>query len=220
MYQAAIFDLDGTLLDTIQDLANAGNFTCTKMGWKTHSISEYKQFVGNGIPNLVKKLSPYSNLEPEKFEMALEIFLRRYNQHKSQHTQPYPDICALLSILNTNTIPIAVLTNKEHEIAQQIVHQYFPYHSFTLVQGSLNEMPAKPNPTLLLQILKSSAFEEKKALFIGDSNVDMLTAQNAGIDSCGVLWGFRDEKELTQAGANHLIAKPLQLLSLFDTTTD
>lgn len=221
MYQAAIFDLDGTLLDTIQDLANAGNFTCTQMGWKPYSIAEYKQFVGNGIPHLVKKLCPYPDkLTTTEFELALKIFLERYNAYKSQYTKPYADICTLLSSLNANNIPIAVLTNKEDTLAQQIVAQYFPYHSFALVQGSLHRLPAKPNPTLLLRMLQTPAFEGKNTLFIGDSNVDVFTAQNAKIDCCGVLWGFRDEQELLQAGAKHLISQPLQLLSLFDTTTD
>lgn len=219
MYQAVIFDLDGTLLNTIDDLANAGNFVCQQNHWPPHSIEEYKLFVGNGIPKLVERFSPADQRTPERLAKTLEQFREYYALHKEDSTAPYEGIISLLAELSQKGIILGVLTNKEDIFAKQIIARYFDASVFQLVQGALPHIPPKPDPTALLTMTHHTAFERKNILFVGDSNVDILTAKNAGIDCCGVLWGFRSKEELQQAGATYLIQTPQELTSLICTST-
>ncbi len=215
MYQAAIFDLDGTLLNTIDDLANAGNAVCRQNGWAVHTVEEYKRFVGNGIPKLVERFSPADQRTPARLAQTLAQFREYYAAHKEDCTVPYDGILPLLGSLNERKIPLGVLTNKEDCFAKEIIKRYFGEGTFCCVQGATEQFPAKPDPTALLHLCTSEPFAGKRILFIGDSDVDIHTAVNAKLDSCGVLWGFRTEAELTAAGATYLARQPVHLLSFF-----
>lgn len=216
LYQGIIFDLDGTLLDTITDLANAGNFVCEQMGWPQHSIEAYKKFVGNGIPMLVQRFSPAEYRQPQQLEQTLAAFRQRYAAHTTDCTCAYEGIPELVQQLSEKGIPMGVLTNKEQGFAEQILKQYFPSQPFSVIQGAVANFPPKPDPKALLFLLQHPAFAGKKILFVGDSDVDILTAHAAGLEACGVLWGFRDRAELSAACAEHLVEHPSEIANLLE----
>lgn len=214
MYNAFIFDLDGTLLNTIDDLANAANWVCEQNGWPTHTVDQYRYFVGNGIPKLVERFSPESQRTPDRLAETLAQFSARYAAHKADCTAPYPGIREALEQLKASGAALGVLSNKEDSLARAVVEQYFGKGLFDLVRGACPGVPVKPDPTALRGMLAQPPFAGRSTVFVGDSNVDILTAKAAGLDSCGVLWGFRTRDELEQAGADHLAAQPEELVQL------
>lgn len=214
MYNAFIFDLDGTLLNTIDDLANAANWVCEQNGWPTHTVDQYRYFVGNGIPKLVERFSPEEQRTPDRLAETLAQFSARYAAHKADCTAPYPGIREALEQLKASGAALGVLSNKEDSLARAVVEQYFGKGLFDLVRGACPGVPVKPDPTAVRGMLAQPPFAGRSTVFVGDSNVDILTAKAAGLDSCGVLWGFRTRDELEQAGADHLAAQPEELVQL------
>lgn len=210
MFKHVIFDLDGTILNTLSDLADAGNYVCALHGWKEHSQEDYKKMVGNGIPRLVSRFAP-ATASPEEIELARHEFLDRYHAHKTDRTAPYEGMPEVIGLLKAAGVQIAVLTNKADELARPMVEAYYP-GMFAAVQGALAGYPAKPDPTLLKKLLEQLGADAKSTLFVGDSDVDVITGKNAGLAVCGVLWGFRSRAELTEAGADHVVDRPAQLL--------
>lgn len=202
MYRLAIFDLDGTLLDTIGDLAAAGNHTLREMGYPEHTIDEYKLFVGNGIPKLVQRMLP-ENHTGEEEQRALGIFSEYYAAHKSDHTVPYKGMPELLEELRRSGIHCAVNTNKAHDFSEELVRAAFGGSIEGLI-GYGAGYPAKPSPEAALELCARFGAEKSEAIYIGDSNVDMATAAAAGLDSCAVLWGFRSREELSQCNPTHM----------------
>lgn len=216
VYEAAVFDLDGTLLNSLEDLAEAGNYTLTQLGFAPHTIDEYKYFVGSGIPNLVRRMLP-ETARPDTYGTALSIFSDYYAKHKADHTAPYPGILRLLRRMTRFGVPVAVVTNKDEAPAKALVRDYFgPY--VAVIKGRTDEYAIKPNPGMVFAALNELGADPAHTLYIGDSNVDMETAKNAGLDSCGVLWGFRTEEELTDAGAKYLVENVHELGRKFGIT--
>lgn len=213
MYQAVIFDLDGTLLNTIGDLAAAGNFTLNQMGFAGHTVEEYKYMVGNGIPMLLHRMLPEAARTEENERRAAEWFFPYYDAHKEDTTAPYEGIPALLEHLRAANIKLGVVSNKEDHLAKQVIEQYFP-GVFDDVRGHVLGTPTKPDPHLVNEMRAAFGLAPEQVLYAGDSNVDMFTAQNAGLDGCGVLWGFRTADELQKAGALYLVHTPAQLEQL------
>lgn len=213
MYNSIIFDLDGTLLDTIADLANACNHTLSTMGLAPHPVQSYKQMVGNGIPTLIKRMLPEHSNGKATQALALQLFEPYYTKHMFDITAPYPGILSLLKILKNNNLKLAVASNKADEFTQEIVARYFP-NTFDYVQGLRSDFPAKPAPAIIHSILSSLSSEDSSCLLCGDTDVDIHTANNAEIKSCGVLWGFRDSIELQAAGADFLVENTQQLLQI------
>ena len=211
MYKTVVFDLDGTLLNTIDDLADAGNRVCAARGWPQHTVEEYKYFVGNGIPKLVERFSPPQARTPALLADTLAAFQADYGAHLRDKTAPYPGIPALLARLKAAGVQLAVFSNKADPLARQVVADYFDAALFDAVRGALPGVPTKPAPQGTLALMQAIGADPAATLYVGDSNVDVDTAHNAGLPCCGVLWGFRTRQELTDAGAEHLAADAEEL---------
>ncbi len=213
MYRWVIFDLDGTLLNTIDDLADAGNWVCEQHGWPTHQTAEYCYMVGNGIPKLVERFTPPENRDSETLKQVLAEFSARYDAHKEDKTAPYPGMVELIRRLDAAGVVTAVLSNKADDLAGPVVERYYP-GLFSVVQGALPGVPVKPDPALLHRLMERMGADPENTLFVGDSNVDIQTAKNGSLPGCGVLWGFRTQAELEEADADFLVSDPEQLYAL------
>lgn len=210
-FSHVIFDLDGTLLDTLEDLADATNQVCTLHGWPVHPVEAYKQFVGNGAAKLLERVVPADvEITPELRTQMMEEFTQRYTAEKSRKTAPYPGMPQLLDRLKEAGITVAVLTNKPDGAARPVVERYYP-GVFDVVQGALPDAPTKPDPTLLFKLMERIGAQRETTLFVGDSNVDIQTAKNGGLTGCGVLWGFRSRQELQAEGADYLVQTAREL---------
>lgn len=201
----AIFDLDGTLLDTVADLANATNQALAKCGYPTHPTESYYQFVGNGINKLFARALPEKDSTEENISRIRSLFIPYYNEHNADDSRPYPGIVSLLHELQDRGMKIAVASNKYQQATEKLVRHFFPDISFAVVYGQRDGVPIKPDPTIVYDILQATGISPIHTIYIGDSGVDMQTALNAGVESIGVTWGFRSEEELRKYGAKHIV---------------
>lgn len=213
-YKGVIFDLDGTLVNSIEDLAESMNVVLRKHGFPTHKINDYEEFIGNGILNLVKKALPEFYRDDEKCMIYYYMMFDVYSENCTNKTRPYVGITQLLDELVSSNIKLSVLSNKADNLTKKAVTTLLPNVEFESVNGLTDEETKKPNPTKAIQICSSMGFDPHEMIFVGDSGVDMQTAKNAGMNSVGVLWGFRSEEELLKDGAKHLIAHPIDLLGI------
>ena len=207
-----IFDLDGTLLDTIEDLAVSANYALEVCGYPLHEVSEYPRFVGNGISKLLERALPVEARCEREVERLRQLFMPYYDAHNAVHTRPYAGVEALLDTLHTCGVMLAVASNKYHSATVQIVKHYFPTIPFVAVLGQRDDVPKKPHPAIVHEILATAQVEACEAIYVGDSDVDMHTASSAGVESVGVTWGFRSEDNLREAGACHIIHRADNLL--------
>ena len=212
MYKAVIFDLDGTLLNTIDDLAAAGNYTLAQMGLPQHTTQEFMRFIGNGIPKLIRRMLP-SDADEAAFQRAAALFDAYYSLHKQDATAPYPGIPPLLEHLRTAGVRMAVLSNKAHHLTVPIIRHYFG-DVFDAVQGLEDGIPAKPAPAGANRLLEKLVLSPEEVLYVGDSDTDMRTAAAAGLTGCGVLWGFRSRETLLNGGAKLLVGDAAALEQL------
>lgn len=194
MYNPVIFDLDGTLLNTLSDLAAAGNYALSQMGFPVHEVNEYRYFVGNGVPKLIERILP-ENCSKGDYNAVFVLFGEYYELHKTDSTKPYDGIPELLEILTARGITCLCNSNKSHTFACELLEKFFG-RNLTEIVGGENGYPAKPAPNAALYLAEKFKKDGFSPLFVGDSSVDMQTAANAGFDACGVLWGFRDRAEL------------------------
>jgi len=214
MKTLVIFDLDGTLLDTVADLATSTNYALERCGFPTHETAAYKLFVGNGINKLFERALPDGAKDQETILKIRKYFIEYYNDHNSELTVPYPGISELLSTLQSKNIQLAVASNKYHQATTELIQHFFPDINFAAVFGQREKVPIKPNPAIVNDILTITGTERKDALYIGDSGVDMQTAQNAGIDAAGVTWGFRPRAELEQFEPKYIVDNTSKILEI------
>ena len=216
MKKLVIFDLDGTLLDTVADLANATNRALEYLGYGTHPVEAYYQFVGNGIDKLFSRALPVEQRTEDNVQRVRSLFVPYYNEHNADCSRPYPGVVDLLHSLQLQGVRLAVASNKYHEATLKLVRRFFPDVLFASVYGQRDGVPIKPAPDVVFDILRDTGVEAEHALYVGDSGVDMQTASNAGVESVGVAWGFRGEMELREHGAMHVIHKADEILGLLD----
>ena len=215
LYSHIIFDMDGTLLDTLEDLGNACNHICEQRGWPTFSLDRYRYKVGNGMPKLVERIVPAEFAgNGSVFRSAYDDFCTYYAAHKEDATRPYEGIAPTLEALHRAGVKLAVLTNKDHAAAVPLTKRYFGEGLFDVVQGRIDSLPAKPAAPLTRHVMEQLGAKADTCLYVGDSNVDVETGHNAGLKVAGAVWGFRGADELREAGADYLMETPHDLLDI------
>lgn len=200
--KACIFDLDGTILDTLQDLANSVNFALKHKGYPGRTVEEVRSFVGNGIPMLIKRAVPRGTAESD-FDEALAVFKEHYALHLNDNTKPYDGIVELLKRLKSRGVATAVVTNKAHFAAAELTNRFFS-SLIDVTVGQKDGVPVKPDPAALHEALQVLGTGAENAIFVGDSDVDVFTAHNGNLKCIGVTWGFRSRESLLSAGADFI----------------
>lgn len=215
MKHAVIFDLDGTLLNTLGDLRAATNHALEVRGLPPHSMEEIRQFIGNGIRLLIRRAMPEGTPEAE-IDAALDDFKAYYAAHIHDRTVPYDGIPQLLTALKKRGIQVAVLSNKIDSASQQLIEYFFPGKT-DVVFGEHVGVPRKPDPTSCRMVMQQLGVQPEQVLYVGDSGTDMQTAKNAGLYAVGVTWGFRSKEVLLKYGADVLVHRPEQILQILDS---
>lgn len=205
MKKLIIFDLDGTLLNTIADLAHSTNYALNKLGYPIHEIEKYNFMVGNGIDKLFERALPEGEKSKENVLRVRKEFVPYYDVHNADDSRPYPGIPELLAYLQASGIQIAVASNKYQAATQKLIDHYFPEIHFTAVFGQREGVKVKPDPTIVFDILEVAKVTKEDVLYVGDSGVDMQTAANAGVTACGVTWGFRPRTELEEFSPQYIV---------------
>lgn len=212
-FKGIIFDLDGTLVNSLEDISDAMNIVLTSLNYPTHTYDTYQYFIGSGLRNLVSKALPASNNSEERIESCFECMVDEYRKVCTHKTKPYEGIIELLKNLSSQNIKLAVFSNKADELTKKIATEIFPDY-FDVAVGLSTEQLKKPNPFEALEISKKWNLKPEEILFAGDSDIDMQTAINATMFPVGVSWGYRTEEELISSGAKTVINNPLELLEI------
>lgn len=214
-FKAILFDIDGTLLDTLKDIADSMNSALARFNFPIHALDKYRHFVGDGMENLVRRTLPdWAKSDPRQVSECLQLLLRIYELNWNVKTRPYPGIPELLDALTARGLRMAVLSNKLHDFAVKAVEEFLAGWRFELILGERPSVPRKPDPSSALEIAGRLAIEPADFLYLGDTATDMKTATGAGMFAVGALWGFRDSGELIASGAAKIISKPVELLEL------
>lgn len=213
MKKLIVFDLDGTLLNTIADLAGATNYALHTCGYPTHDTDAYRYFVGNGINKLFERALPETERNEENIRRIRSLFIPYYNIHNADFSRPYPGITHVLETLQAQGCLLAVASNKYQEATSKLIRQYFPKQSFVRVFGQRDNIPSKPDPSVVFEIMKAAGVQPEDTAYIGDSCVDMQTGINAGAETIGVSWGFRPRAELEAYHPAFIADTPEELLT-------
>ena len=213
-FRTVFFDLDGTLLNTLEDLGASMNTALLQFGLPAHPMDTYRQMVGNGMKKLTQRAMG-EHYTQERAELLLHDFLEIYDRDCTCRTAIYEGIGELLQQLTARSCRLYVVTNKTEQQAQKIIYHYFGEDTFAGVYGNKQGRATKPDPALTLELMRQEAATAEQALFVGDSDVDVQTAHNAGIRCAGAVWGFRGEKELVEAGADYIVRHPMEITGLF-----
>ena len=214
MKRLAIFDLDGTLMNTIVDLGRACNYALETLGFATHPLQAYAYMVGNGVRNLMAKAQP--DADEETIDRLLVNFKLYYDDHCLDNSKPYPGIPELLVTLKERGVALAVASNKYQEATTKIVKESFPEIEFVAIEGQIEGRPRKPDPSIIFSILEKYPMPKRDVIYIGDSGVDIETARRACVESIGVSWGFRSAAELRRAHADYIVTHPSEILEHLD----
>ena len=214
-YKGVVFDLDGTLINSVEEIAHVTNTVLKEAGLPTHPSDAYKYFAGNGAQILLERATPAEVVaDAKRFEPLYQRMLTVYDELSGTLAKPYDGINALLAALSKKGVKLHVLSNKPHEATLECVNTLLPGHSFDLIYGARDGVPKKPHPQGAMDILKETAIAPSEMLYLGDTAVDMEAACRARMVAVVVLWGFRERDELEKSGASHIIGSPLELLNL------
>jgi phosphoglycolate phosphatase len=213
-FRAIIFDLDGTLLDTLEDIGDAANRVLAAHGFPAHPIDRYREFIGEGVHRLLTRVLPETSRDAATVQRCVEAYQKEYALNWRVKTKPYAGVPELLDGLTARQLGLAVLSNKPDRFTQQCVRELLAKWTFDVVLGASDTFPRKPDPASALETARRLAVPPEACLYVGDSGVDMQTARAAGMFAVGVLWGFRGREELQRAGAQVLVEAPLEILGL------
>jgi phosphoglycolate phosphatase len=216
LFKAVTFDLDGTLLDTLEDIAFSANTVLKEHGHPTFDVPEYRYFVGDGVFVLFQRTLPESHRDEKTIMECARLFRDVYQKNPNKKIRPYDGVEALLRALTERGIRLAILSNKPHELARNAVRDFLPSSLFDLVLGQRDSIPPKPDPRGAIEIADHLDISTRHFIYLGDTAVDMQTAVRANMFPVGVLWGFRDKRELEENGARIVIDHPLDLLRFMD----
>ena len=211
-YSAVLFDLDGTLLDTLKDIADSVNSALGHLDFPQHELEAYKYFAGNGREAMATHALPEHHRKAATVDKLVTYINEEYSKRWANNTRPYQGVPNLLDALTSSGIKMAILSNKQHSFTELMVSRLLPRWRFELVVGALPSVPKKPNPTAALQIAQRLNIRPLEFLYLGDSDVDMKVATAADMYPIGALWGFRTADELLSSGARALIQQPTDLL--------
>ena len=213
-YRAVLFDLDGTLLDTLEDLADSTNAALAALGFPPHPVDEYRTLVGDGIRNLALRALPDGRRDDATVDRCIRLTREEYGRRWDAKTRPYPGVPELLDELARRGVRMAILSNKPDAATGEVVAKLLPRWQFDVVRGAREGVPLKPDPAAALEVAEALGAAPAEVLYLGDTNTDMRTARAAGMRAVGALWGFRTAEELQTAGAQDLVARPQDLLEL------
>lgn len=214
MRKLVIFDLDGTLLNTIADLAQSTNYALRQLGYPTHPEEAYNLMVGNGINKLLERALPEEERSEANIQLMRSHFIPYYDQHQADKSCPYPGIKELLAQLQAEGVMMAVASNKYQQATSRLVAHYFPEITFVAVLGQREGVNVKPDPTIVHDILQLTGVDKEEVLYVGDSGIDMQTARNAEVTACGVTWGFRPKSELEAFSPAYIIDNTKEIADL------
>lgn len=217
-FKAIVFDLDGTLLDTLEDLGNAANRVLTRKGFPTHDVDTYRYLVGDGAVMLINRALPEDKRNEDTIRVCVQAFREEYGQNWNVKTKPYDGVAEMLDALMAYGMKMAVLSNKPDDFTKRCVSEFLPNWAFEMVLGQSDSIPLKPDPAGAKKIAQCLNIPPSDFIYLGDTAIDMKTAVAAGMFPVGALWGFRTGKELRENGAQALINRPQELLSLLDMT--
>lgn len=218
-YRLCIFDLDGTLADTVASIAYSANLTLEKLGYPKQPVDKFRYFAGDGVEELTRRcLAEAGDVQGEHYEEFLEIYRKQLSDHCMHQVKPFEGICGLLEALGQKGVMRAVLSNKPHRQAVEVIKSLFGDKTFEFVLGQQEGIPRKPNPTGALQLAGMAEVSPEECLYIGDTNTDMQTGSSAGMHTVGVLWGFRTREELEENGAGHIVERPEEILDILEET--
>lgn len=215
MIKAVLFDLDGTLVNSLADLATAGNHALVKLGCPIHRVDDYKYFVGHGLVDLARRILPENKRDEETQAQCLKILLGYYSEHFVDKTYAYEGMPQLVKTLSEKGVKVGVASNKAQNMAEKVVEKLYG-NVFELILGKRDSFPAKPDPTMLLYAMDKLGVKPQECAFVGDSGMDMAAAVNAGALPIGVLWGFRTADELKNNGAEFLVNTSDEILKIIE----
>jgi phosphoglycolate phosphatase len=215
--ELVIFDLDGTLVDSLDDLADSMNAVLASRNFPTHPRAPYRRFVGDGIVNLVRRALPPEAVTEELVTECVDHMRAEYDRRQRDTTEPFPGVTELLEASRKRGLKTAVLSNKPDPATRNLVAALFPHHDFEAVFGARPGVPLKPDPSAALEIAAALSILPESTVYVGDTDTDMITGRRAGMITVGVTWGFRDEHELRQSGARYIIHHPLDLLGVLSS---
>lgn len=211
--KACVFDMDGTLLNTLDDLAHCANTVLEAHGFQAHPVAAYRTFVGSGARNLIIRALPDTARDDRLIDTCLAAFKTRYDKHWADQTQVYEGLPELLDQLSDKDLKLAILTNKPQPFADLCVDRFLGHWTWSIVQGQQEGLAIKPDAAISQRVTNALQVDPTEVLYLGDSDVDMFTAKNAGYQAIGVSWGFRTVEELARAGADRIIHQPDELLA-------